>query len=163
MKPAYTVTFLEMTERPKAKKPEFDVLHASPIPPAYFRAMYTEAGRKYHWIDQLRKPESEFIAYCNDNSNEMVSLIHDGAPAGFFVLNRCAKTVELVYFALLDDAIGKGLGGKWLDFALDEAWTTQGCEKVILDTCTLDHPRALPLYISKGFVITHTEDRPQQS
>lgn len=160
MRPEFTITFLEMTSRPMIKTPDLDVLRSSPIPNAYFRAMYQEMGRKYYWIDQLRRPEEELKAYCADENKEMITLLHNGAPAGFFVLHRNHSIVDITYFGLLEDAIGKNLGSAWLDFAIAEAWATQGCQKVTVDTCTLDHPRALPLYLSKGFAITRTENRP---
>lgn len=163
MRPAFTVSFLEMAENPKRPKPELETLRASPIPPAYFRAMYGEMGRRYHWIDQITRPEHELKTYCNDPNKEMVTLLLNGSPAGFYVLHRQISAIDLTYFGLLDDAIGKGLGSLWLDFALHEAWETQGIKKVTVNTCTLDHPRALTLYQEKGFVITHTESRPHQS
>lgn len=160
MRPAFTISYLELTTDHKKPQPALTVLRASPLPMAYFRAMYQETGRNYYWIDQLNETDEELAAYCGDQNKTMYSLIVNGAPAGFFVLHDQNPIVDITYFGLLFDVHGLGLGGQWLDYAIAEAWATQGCKKVTLNTCTLDHPRALPLYLSRGFEVTHTKESP---
>ena len=149
-----------MSTRPNLIQPNLETLHTSPIPTAFFRAMYAETGRKYHWEDMLKLSDHALHEYCSQPGKSFYTLIYMGAPAGFFVLDNLTDVVDINYFGLLNDVVGKGLGGKWLDFAICEAWKTQGCKKVTLNTCTLDHPSALPLYQSRGFEVTRTEDRP---
>ena len=55
------------------------------------------------------------------------------APAGYFELKRCEDdSVEVAYFGLLPEYLGRGWGKH-------------------LHTCTLDHPAALPNYMQRGF------------
>jgi GNAT superfamily N-acetyltransferase len=57
------------------------------------------------------------------------------------------------YFALVPELVGQGLGRWLMAMALQFAWRP-GVAWVRLNTCTLDHPRALGFYRSQGFVPT---------
>jgi GNAT superfamily N-acetyltransferase len=82
----------------------------------------------------------------------------NGAPAGYFELRREAdRSVEIVYFGLLDQFTGRGLGGHMLTEAVRMAWDS-GALRVWLHTNTLDHPAALPNYLKRGFRVTRTEE-----
>ena len=63
--------------------------------------------------------------------------------------------IEIVYFGLLVNFIGKGLGGAMLSRALQHAWAL-GPERVWVHTCTLDHPAALANYEARGMRIYRT-------
>ena len=74
-----------------------------------------------------------------------------GTPAGFFELDATAMpTINISYFGLMPHATGKGLGVAFLDAAVANAWN-QGAQAITVNTCTADHPRALPTYIRAGF------------
>jgi GNAT superfamily N-acetyltransferase len=60
--------------------------------------------------------------------------------------------VELAYFGLVPECIGRGLGGWLLDVAIDRAWSMRGTRRLWVHTCSLDHPRALGQYERAGFV-----------
>ena len=60
------------------------------------------------------------------------------------------------YFGLLDAFIGKGLGAHMLTAAVEAAWAA-GARRVILDTCSLDHPRAFEHYVARGFRLYRTD------
>ena len=66
--------------------------------------------------------------------------------------------VEIAYFGLLPEFIGRGLGGALLTSAIDEAWrTSSSVSRVWVHTCTLDHPGALGNYQARGMVIYKEE------
>lgn len=78
-------------------------------------------------------------------------LYGDGEPAGFFELDaRSGHDVNLAYFGLMPHALGKGLGGPFLRAAIDAAWMLAPTQ-LRVNTCTADHPRALPAYLRAGF------------
>ena len=52
------------------------------------------------------------------------------------------RSVEIAFFGLLPQFIGKGLGGYLLSEAIRKAWDLDA-SRVWVHTCTLDHPRAL--------------------
>ena len=62
------------------------------------------------------------------------------------------KTVQIAYFGLLPEFIGKGKGSRLLMDAIEKAWETAE-DGIWLHTCDLDHPAALPNYLSRGFSI----------
>jgi len=47
-------------------------------------------------------------------------------------------------------AVGHGLGRAFLRHAVDTAWAEQP-RGLTVNTCTADHPRALPNYLLSGF------------
>ena len=66
--------------------------------------------------------------------------------------------VEIAYFGLLPEFIGRGLGGALLTSAIEEAWrTSSSVSRVWVHTCTLDHPGALGNYQARGMVIYKQE------
>ena len=64
--------------------------------------------------------------------------------------------MEIDYFGLVPNFVGRGLGGAMLTRAVGEAWAL-GAKRVWLHTCTLDSPRALPGYKARGFTPYKTE------
>jgi GNAT superfamily N-acetyltransferase len=58
--------------------------------------------------------------------------------------------VNLAYFGLMPEAVGVGLGTALLRAAVDEAWSRKP-SMLTVNTCTADHPRALPNYLRAGF------------
>jgi GNAT superfamily N-acetyltransferase len=126
-------------------------------PPAFWRFLYTEVGRKYHWFDRLPWTDDQIRQYLDDPAVSLYVMWVDGAPAGYFELHvEPDRAVEIVYFGLLDEFTGRGLGGHMLGEAVKTAWA-QGASRVWLHTNTLDHPAALPNYQKRGFRITRTE------
>ena len=75
-----------------------------------------------------------------------------GEPAGFYELDRRNRpVVNLSYFGLLPHAIGRGMSRALLRHAVEAAWAGGGTRAMTVNTCTADHPRALPNYIAAGF------------
>jgi GNAT superfamily N-acetyltransferase len=72
-------------------------------------------------------------------------------PAGYFELREHDdRSVEIAYFGLLPDFIGRGWGKYLLTRAAEAAWQLKP-SRIWLHTCTLDHPAALPNYLKRGF------------
>ena len=82
----------------------------------------------------------------------LYTFMRAGWPHGFFVLDaRAPATCDLAYFGLVAEAMGRGLGTFLLKTAIHMAWDRTGVERVTVNTNSLDHPRALPLYQKAGF------------
>ena len=163
---AYTVTWLEMTARPEGpwphqpSGPPASLLAAEAPPVWYFLALYDAVGRDYAWEDMHREPEDELAAWLADPAVWLHTLMRRGWPHGFFVLDgREEGVVDLAYFGLAPQAVGTGLGRFLLGTAVHSAWDMPGTGKVTVNTCTLDHPRALGLYQKAGFVPVRREER----
>jgi len=152
---AVTVTFLRMDN------PPFSVAPAIPgatklervLTPTvgFYRYLYNTVGADYVWWLRRITPDAELAKMLEDPSLEIHVLYKDGEPAGFFELDaRYGTSVNLSYFGLLPHMIGTGGGPGFLRQAIDAAWRL-GPRVVTVNTCTADHPRALPNYVRAGF------------
>jgi len=159
----YRVTFLRMTARPDTQTalPQDITLERIMDPPLwYFFALYDAVGRDYEWVDQHNRPEAELRAFLESPLVELWVAKRGGVPQGFFMLDFTDPPIcDLAYFGLMPNAVGQGLGRALLNQALAQAWDGAGVTSVTINTCTLDHPRALALYQSAGFVAERFEDR----
>jgi len=155
-------TYLEMVERKEAEAgggPEAwaRVERLVECPVSFFRYLYAEVGRGYHWYDRLRWSDAEVRARLKDPAVSLHLLSVGGAPAGYFELQSHPDgSVEIAYFGLLPEFIGRGLGRHLLREATAEAWA-RGPSRVWLHTCTLDDRAALPNYLARGFRPFKTE------
>ena len=163
-RPPHTVTYLETTALPAAPgpAPEGAALVQSGAPPAWwFLALYDAVGAPYDWTDMHRRPVAELEAFLHHSRAELWTLMGPGWPLGFFLLDgRAPPATDLAYFGLVPEAVGRGLGPWFLASAVHRAWAIEGTERVTVNTCTLDHPRALRTYLAAGFEVLRREDRP---
>jgi GNAT superfamily N-acetyltransferase len=149
-------TYLQMFAQPQRVVPpptEGLVVHAEKPTVAYYRFLYDAVGREYDWTSRKKLSDAELAALLHDPRLEVHVLMVDGVPAGFAELDRRIEgEIELVYFGLLPEFIGQGLGKYFLQWTIDKAWGFSP-ERFWLHTCTKDHPVALPNYLKAGFVI----------
>jgi len=163
---AYTVTFLEMAERPSGPYPPLpagpaiSLIHAEKPPLAYFFHLYDSVGAEYEWVDRHEDDPAELLAWLHDDGIALYTMLFDGWPGGFFVLDWRAEGVcDLAYFGLVPEAMGRGLGKWLLGEAIRAAWDRDGVAKMTLNTNSLDHPKALPNYQKLGFTPVGREER----
>ncbi|MCL5777432.1 GNAT family N-acetyltransferase [Limibaculum sp. FT325] len=161
----YVVTYLEMNARPVAPIPHMPVggslaLIRAEAPPAdYFLYLYGQVGAAYEWTDWLRRPRAELDTFVSDPRTELFTLMLDGWPGGFFVLDTREDGVcDLAYFGLVPQAVGRGLGHWLLATAVHMGWDRPGVQRMTVNTNTLDHSRALGLYQRVGFVPVRREE-----
>ncbi len=120
-------------------------------PASFFRYLYVEVGRAFHWVDRLDWSDERLRARLAQAGVELYLLTHGGAPAGYYELERHSDdSIEIAYFGLLPEFQRRGLGKHLLTDAVERAWLRRPTN-VWLHTCTLDHPAALPNYESRGF------------
>ena len=149
-------TFLEMRSRGELRPaatpiPEPAVARLQPCSPAMFRHLYTEVGKAFRWRDRLSWTDEQVAHHLADPRTSIWLLSWHEVPAGYFELREHDdQSVEIAYFGLLPDFIGKGWGKYLLTRAAGAAWDL-GPDRIWLHTCTLDHPAALPNYLKRGF------------
>lgn len=152
-----TVTHLEMAAPRAAHHPipvnlQVALMRLAQPPLHFYRYLQYRVGRDYHWVYRLRMDDDSLSAIVNDARTRIDVLYLDGAPAGLFELfQQDETTVDLAYFGLMPHARGRGLGKWFLQQAVDAAWEI-GPRRITVNTCTLDHRAALPLYQKLGFV-----------
>lgn len=152
-----TVTYLEMLERPdthyhRPANINAALLVAHEMPLHFYRYLYFNVGIHWNWEMRLRLKDEQLAAAIHDPNVEITVLYLDGAPAGFYEINRNAPdTDDLAYFGMMPHGAGRGLGRWFLASAIDACWA-ENPTRVTVNTCTLDHPAALPLYQKMGFI-----------
>jgi GNAT superfamily N-acetyltransferase len=157
-----TRTYLEMRDaaalRPATRPdPRARVERVEECPASFFRYLYREVGRRYHWVDHLGWTDEQIRARLADPAVSLHLVTVAGSPAGYFELERHGDgSVEIAYFGLLPEFLGRGLGKWLLTEAVRTAWLS-GPDRVWLHTCTLDDPAALPNYLARGFQPVRTE------
>ena len=156
------ITYLELgpddwTRR--GKKPEFDVslVHVEAPTVALYRELYDRVGRAWLWYERRLLSDDALAALLAAPGHELHVARHDGALVGYFEL----QDDEIVFFGLTLDYIGRRIGPWLLDRAIERSFA-RGSSRVILNTNTLDHPRALETYRKAGFQPVRCETRDLQ-
>ena len=160
----YRVTYLEMNDAPKFDWPKnlkykLSILLAENFPSWYFLFFYKQVGKKYLWTDWLEKSKEEIDQFVNDKQVLLYTLIKDGLPCGFYMLDYRKKDVcDISFFGLVEEAIGKGLGKYLLKTAILTAWDSRKIKKLTVNTCSLDLKNAIYLYQKYGFKAVDFKD-----
>jgi len=157
---AVDVTFMEMRAAPSGPArafPEGFALRRIRHPEiADYLAIYRRVGAPHCWWMRFEMPPARLQAHLRDPHCE-IHLLYDvsGAVWGFFELDmRQPMLPYLSHMGLVPEALGRGLGRPLLDAAIARAWEGS-CAYLRVNTCTADHPNALPTYLKAGFSITH--------
>lgn len=163
---SYRITWLEMDARPSGPWPPMPanipctLLRADAPPLWYFMSLYDAVGRDYSWEDLHRADETELRALLAHPDVGLWTLTARGWPHGFFLLDwRQPGICDIAYFGLVPEAVGQGLGTFLLGTAIRTGWERVGVGKLTVNTCSLDHPRALATYQKHGFHPVRQEER----
>lgn len=151
-----TRTYLRMTSPDQLRPARLEDARArierlQECPLSFYRYLYVEVGRAYHWVDRLVWSEERWRARLEQPGLQLYLLTWAGAPAGYYELEPHGDgSVEIAYFGLLPEFLRRGLGGHLLTAAVEDAWRLRATH-VWLHTCTLDDVAALPNYERRGF------------
>ena len=120
---------------------------------------YKQVGKKHRWIDRLSWTDEKWISFISNKNLETYVISESKDLIGFFELlyNPELNETEISYFGLLEEYIGKGIGGYALSEAIKKSFE-KNIERVWLHTCTLDHPNALKNYIARGMRVFRKEN-----
>ena len=123
------------------------------------RDLYLAVGQMWSWNDKRVWSDEQWKEYGLAPELRTFAAYYDNALAGYYELRRSDEGgVEIAYFGLLPEFIGRGLGGPLLTSAIEEAWqTSPPITRVWVHTCNLDHPSALGNYQARGMVIYKQE------
>ena len=145
------VTYLEMTERPKLRP-----LAPSPlrlerwghVDPDKYRLLFRRVGGRWLWFSRLLMDDSTL----RSNIAEVHAVVdRSGIEVGMLELDFRKEGECLIRFlGLVPELAGHG-HGKWLFGQLMALTWRPGVARVHVNTCTLDHPAALPSYLRAGF------------
>ena len=152
---AAVVTYLEMRTppiTPPRRAGDFNIRRVVEPKLDWYRNLFRAIGEPWLWFSRLRMSDDELRAILNNEAVDVFLLTHHGKDAGLLELDRRhMPDIEISFFGVVPEFIGKGAGRALLDFCLAAAWQHQP-QRVWLHTCTLDHPGALSFYLNAGFV-----------
>ena len=144
-------------EPPPPPAPGITLDRRETISVADYLRLYHAIGDDWLWWSRLTWDEARLAAHLAEEETEIYVAEADGEKIGLIELNlRPEPDIELRYFGVIPSRIGKGLGGWLLGHALAAAGRHEP-RRLILNTCTLDHPGALTFYQRHGFAITRSE------
>lgn len=151
-----TVVFLRMNQRPAravVSLPPGVSLRIEKLDVAAYRALYNEIGQPWLWWLRRVMPDDLLARHLARSAISIHMLRVDGEVVGFFETDSSPwPDVNLNYFGLKPGMIGRGLGRLMLDAAVDSVFLgAVGLRGMTLNTCSADHPRALPNYLAAGF------------
>lgn len=159
-------TYLEMQDRPETEPIALPagcaVARWSRPGLSAYRKLFRAVGGEWGWSGRLILPDDELKAVIQAPTTEIHRLRCGGRLAGFGELERSrGGEVEIAYFGLLPEFIGRGLGRFLLDWTIRKAWAGE-TRRVWLHTCEFDHPQALAVYGRAGFRVygERTETQP---
>ena len=145
------VTYLEMTERPRPRPlpaSQLRLVRWRSADPAKYRLLFRRVGGRWLWYSRLLMDDATLLA----NIGEVHAVVDPaGIEVGMIELDFSKAGECLIRFlGLVPELAGRG-HGKWL-FAqvLALAWRP-GIDRITVNTCSLDHPAALPSYLKAGF------------
>jgi GNAT superfamily N-acetyltransferase len=159
-------TYLEMRSeadlRPKFAGSRFQVRKKRKRDWRFNRDLYFRVGEQWDWIDKRPWIDDQWRQYATAAELRTFAGYFDQTLAGYYELRRDSEgAIEIAYFGLLREWIGRGLGGALLTNAIATAWQIDPTPwRVWVHTCNRDHPAALANYQARGMVIYKVEQQP---
>ena len=150
-----TVTFLRMDQPPAEPARPLpagaQIIRVGQPSVAFYRYLYGTVGAPHLWWLRRVVPDEELAHLLRTPGVSLHVLYFGGEPAGFAELDaRPWPSVNLNYFGLVPQMVGRGFGLPFLRWTVDLVWS-QGARAMTVNTCTADHPNALPSYRRAGF------------
>jgi GNAT superfamily N-acetyltransferase len=125
--------------------------------PELNRFLYTAVGGSWYWVDRLDWTYEDWKRAIEGDNHRTFVCYWRGTPAGYYELFKHDDgSVEILYFGLIPDFIGIGLGGWLLSDCIEQAWDWEAT-RVWVHTCSLDHPDARSNYEARGLEHFYTE------
>jgi GNAT superfamily N-acetyltransferase len=154
-----TITHLQMeradwTQRGRTPDIEVTIEHVAAPTAACYRELYDRVGRPWLWYERRLLSDAALQTLLEQPDHELHVARHGGELVGYFELGGD----ELAFFGLTLPYIGRRIGPWLLDRAIERAFA-RGVERLLLNTNTLDHPRALATYRKAGFKPVRSEAR----
>jgi GNAT superfamily N-acetyltransferase len=153
---ASAVTYLEMRERPDSDRVAppsgISIRHIEKPDVDWYRALFRRVGEPWLWTSRLAMSDEELGAIIGNPATDVFALYEGDEAKGLLELDCTAfPEIELAFFGVTTDLIGRGAGRFLMERAIDAAWSRQP-SRFWVHTCSLDHPKALGFYIQAGFV-----------
>lgn len=117
----------------------------------FYKFLYQSVGEDWAWRDRLLMSNRELRKVLSSPNTQVHIIYVSGSPGGYVELFRHEDdSVEIAYFGLRSEYMGRGLGKHLLSYGVARAWDMRA-KRVWLHTCNLDGPHALANYQKRGF------------
>ena len=122
------------------------------------RFFYKEIGKKHSWTDRLAWSDIKWTNYLESPGVNTYILKQNNDLIGYFeqIFDKDKLDCEIAYFGILEEYIGKQLGGYLLSEAIKTSFKI-GSKRIWVHTCSLDHKNALKNYLSRGMKVFKSE------
>lgn len=151
---ANVVTFLEMRAppppRPAPPRDDIAIVETDTRLEPY-RALFRRVGAPWLWLGRLVLSDAALEAALRDPRLVSRTVMRGGEPIGLVELFFEGGEAEIVYFGLVPAETGRGLGRRLMEATVAQAFA-RGVTRLMVHTCTLDHPGAVAFYTACGFV-----------
>ena len=161
---ATVVTFLEMTAgcadpcRAPPVNMKLALMRAKSPPLHFYRYLYEVIGQDYYWINSKDMPDRALAELIQHPDVQVRYTAYVAGVPAPLELDRRRGWLVGSYLGLVPDFKGRGLGKWLLSEAIATAWS-EPTGRLIVETCTLDAPKALSLYQRFGFVPYAREEK----
>ncbi len=121
-----------------------------------YQALFRAVGERWLWAGNIAKSPEEIAVMLDVPGMETWVVAGQPGDLGLLQLETTAERgAELVYFGVVPEAIGMGLGRWLIEVAIARAFA-KPAHRLWLHTCNFDHPDALAFYRRAGFRIYAT-------
>jgi len=157
------ITWMEMLQRPlgsvlQAPVAGAEIVRALEPPVHFYRYLYHAVGSPWLWTRRKLMDDETLRQIIQAPTTDIRVLWVHGVPAGYTELDFSElPDVNLAYFGLGPEFTGERLGPWLLDWTIRHAFA-KGASRLHLNTCDLDHPKALAIYEAAGFVVYDRTD-----
>jgi len=144
-----------------ARKKPFSDLYLEKVNPPDFQLnkfFYKEIGKKHRWTDRLAWNDNKWTNYLESLGVNTYILKQNKDLIGYFeqIFDKDRLDCEIAYFGILEEYIGKQLGGYLLSEAIKASFNI-GAKRIWVHTCSFDHKNALKNYLSRGMKVFKNE------
>ena len=159
-------TYLEVLSRdqlrPKRSNARFQVRERTERDWRFNRDLYLRVGEQWDWVDKRSWTDDQWKEYAAAPELRKFAGYCDDVLAGYYELRLDGEGgIEIAYFGLLPEWIGRGFGGALLTSAIERAWGMEpNPSRVWVHTCSCDHPQALANYQARGLVVYKVAQEP---
>jgi GNAT superfamily N-acetyltransferase len=158
------VTYLAMEAPSSGHAPPAPLLKSALLrcenPPVHFyRYLYNTIGESYFWVERRLWSDEKLKTHLQEDKVALYALYLNGVPGGMAEIDfREPGIAQISYFGLTREFTGRRIGPWFLHLVIEICWS-QHVKRVLVNTCTLDHRKALVTYQRAGFAAYARSER----
>ena len=118
---------------------------------SFYRYMYNTIGERSLWWERREMLDAALLEIIQDPKVEIYVIYADGVPAGMIELDcRNETEIDIPYFGMIEEHVGRGLGVYLVDWATRRAWQHEPT-KITTKVTNLDMRYTVRFFQKAGF------------